>query len=129
MYFCFKILNGKGNPLPNSLPNLKICGIVKEDLEGRGLELIDIKVEFGLVDGKVIVIDEILTPDSSRFWDIANYKVGSNPQSFDKQFIRDYMEQTGWDKNSTPPAISPDIVKGAVAKYQEALERITKDSL
>jgi len=97
-------------------------------LQKCGMILADTKFEFGLIDGKVIVIDEILTPDSSRFWDIATYKIGSNPQSFDKQFIRDYMEQTGWDKNSTPPAISADIVRGAVSKYQEALERITKDS-
>jgi phosphoribosylaminoimidazole-succinocarboxamide synthase len=98
-------------------------------LQPRGIILADTKFEFGLIDGKVIVIDEILTPDSSRFWDAAFYKVGSNPQSFDKQFIRDYMEHTGWDKNSAPPAISPEIVRGAVAKYREALERITKDSL
>ncbi|MDR1123465.1 MAG: phosphoribosylaminoimidazolesuccinocarboxamide synthase [Elusimicrobiota bacterium] len=98
-------------------------------LQPRGIILADTKFEFGIIDGKVIVIDEILTPDSSRFWDAAQYKTGVNPQSFDKQFIRDYMEQTGWDKNSAPPAISPEIVKGAAAKYREALERITKDSL
>jgi phosphoribosylaminoimidazole-succinocarboxamide synthase len=98
-------------------------------LQPRGIILADTKFEFGLIGGKVIVIDEILTPDSSRFWDAAFYKVGSNPQSFAKQFIRDYMEHTGWDKNSAPPSISPEIVRGAVAKYREALERITKDSL
>jgi len=98
-------------------------------LQKCGMILADTKFEFGLIDGKVILIDEALTPDSSRFWNMANYKVGVNPVSFDKQFIRDYMERTGWDKNSPPPAISPDIVKGAAAKYREALERITKDSL
>jgi phosphoribosylaminoimidazole-succinocarboxamide synthase len=95
-----------------------------EYLKPRGIILADTKFEFGLIDGKVLVIDEILTPDSSRFWDAAYYKIGSNPQSFDKQFIRDYMEQTGWDKNSAPPQIPQDIVAGAVKKYKEALERI-----
>jgi phosphoribosylaminoimidazole-succinocarboxamide synthase len=98
---------------------LKTCGII----------LADTKFEFGLLDGKVIVIDEMLTPDSSRFWDASRYEVGTNPVSFDKQFIRDYMERTGWDKNSAPPVISPDIASAASAKYKEALERITKGSL
>jgi phosphoribosylaminoimidazole-succinocarboxamide synthase len=101
----------------------------EEYLKTRGIILADTKFEFGLIDGKVIVIDEILTPDSSRFWDAAHYKIGTNPQSFDKQFIRDYMEQTGWDKNGNPPAISPDIVAGAVLKYRQALEIITKSGV
>ncbi|MDR0953009.1 MAG: phosphoribosylaminoimidazolesuccinocarboxamide synthase [Elusimicrobiota bacterium] len=98
-------------------------------LKERGIILADTKFEFGLINGELILIDEVLTPDSSRFWDAAHYKPGSNPASFDKQFIRDYMEQTGWDKNSVPPAMSQEIVNGAVAKYNEALERITKGSL
>ncbi|MDR0734885.1 MAG: phosphoribosylaminoimidazolesuccinocarboxamide synthase [Elusimicrobiota bacterium] len=97
-----------------------------EYLKARGIILADTKFEFGIIDGELALIDEILTPDSSRFWDAAYYKVGSNPQSFDKQFIRDYMEQTGWDKNSAPPQIAPEIVAGAVKKYKEALERILK---
>ncbi|MDR0646486.1 MAG: phosphoribosylaminoimidazolesuccinocarboxamide synthase [Elusimicrobiota bacterium] len=95
-------------------------------LNARGIILADTKFEFGIIDGELALIDEVLTPDSSRFWDAAYYKVGSNPQSFDKQFIRDYMEQTGWDKNSAPPEIASEIVAGAVKKYNEALERILK---
>ncbi|MDR1684081.1 MAG: phosphoribosylaminoimidazolesuccinocarboxamide synthase, partial [Elusimicrobiota bacterium] len=96
-------------------------------LKERGLILADTKFEFGLIGGRAVLIDEALTPDSSRFWAAASYKIGSNPVSFDKQFIRDYMEQTGWDKNSPPPAISSDIVAGAQAKYRAALELITGD--
>jgi len=119
-----------GEPLASQIrdASIKLYNFAYDYLKPRGMILADTKFEFGLVGGKLTLIDEALTPDSSRFWDAAVYKPGSTPQSFDKQFIRDYMETTGWDKNSAPPAIPQNIVGGAVKKYKEALDRITKGS-
>jgi phosphoribosylaminoimidazole-succinocarboxamide synthase len=92
----------------------------------RGLILADTKFEWGtLPDGKVILIDEVLTPDSSRFWPADSYKPGSNPPSFDKQFVRDWLEASGWDKNSPPPELPWEVVDRTRAKYLEACERLT----
>jgi phosphoribosylaminoimidazole-succinocarboxamide synthase len=93
---------------------------------GRGIIIADTKFEWGtLPDGEVILIDEVLTPDSSRFWPADAYKPGGNPPSFDKQFVRDWLETTGWDKNSTPPELPADVVAGTRQKYLEAYERLT----
>ncbi|MBL8799188.1 MAG: phosphoribosylaminoimidazolesuccinocarboxamide synthase [Planctomycetia bacterium] len=93
---------------------------------GRGIIIADTKFEWGtLPDGEVILIDEVLTPDSSRFWPADVYKPGSNPPSFDKQYVRDWLETTGWDKNSTPPELPADVVAGTQRKYLEAYERLT----
>lgn len=93
----------------------------------RGLILADTKFEWGtLRNGDVILIDEVLTPDSSRYWPMDSYAPGSSPPSFDKQFLRDWLETTGWDKNSPPPPLPPEIVERTAAKYQEALERLTR---
>jgi phosphoribosylaminoimidazole-succinocarboxamide synthase len=91
----------------------------------RGIIIADTKFEWGRVDGELILIDEVLTPDSSRFWPADSYKPGGNPPSFDKQFVRDWLETSGWDKNSQPPALPPEIVERTRAKYVEAYERIT----
>jgi phosphoribosylaminoimidazole-succinocarboxamide synthase len=94
--------------------------------QSRGLILADTKFEWGtLPDGKVILIDEVLTPDSSRFWPADSYKPGSNPPSFDKQFVRDWLEASGWDKNSPPPELPAEVVEKTRAKYIEASERLT----
>jgi phosphoribosylaminoimidazole-succinocarboxamide synthase len=96
----------------------------------RGVILADTKFEWGtLSDGSVILIDEVLTPDSSRFWQADAYRPGSNPPSFDKQFVRDWLEGSGWDKNSPPPALPPDIVDKTRAKYREAYARLTGQDL
>jgi phosphoribosylaminoimidazole-succinocarboxamide synthase len=95
-------------------------------MESRGLILADTKFEFGRIDGALCVIDEMLTPDSSRFWDKAAYKPGSSPESFDKQFVRDYLERSGWDKNPPAPTLPPDVVAGTTARYREAFERVTR---
>ena len=76
-------------------------------------------------DGSVILIDEVLTPDSSRFWPADQYSVGGRPPSFDKQFVRDWLEASGWDKQSPPPELPPEIVEKTAAKYQEAFDRLT----
>ncbi len=95
-------------------------------LNERGIILADTKFEFGeMPDGSIIVIDEMLTPDSSRFWEKAFWKPGGSPPSFDKQFVRDYLNTTGWDKNSAPPLLPADVVDNTVSRYKEALKRIT----
>jgi len=91
-----------------------------------GIILADTKLEWGtLPDGTIILIDEVLTPDSSRFWALDTYQEGSSPRSFDKQFLRDWLETTSWDKSSPPPELPEDIVSQTRAKYAEALQRLT----
>lgn len=92
----------------------------------HGIIIADTKFEWGVVDGEVILIDEVLTPDSSRFWPQDQYAEGMSPPSFDKQFVRDWLEQSGWDKNSEPPVLPDEIVAKTRAKYIEAYERITE---
>jgi len=93
--------------------------------ESVGLILADTKFEFGLADGELILIDEVLTPDSSRFWDAATYAPGGPQASFDKQFVRDWLERQPWDKTAPGPELPPDVVAGTRARYIEAYERIT----
>lgn len=90
-----------------------------------GIILADTKFEFGQVDGQLILIDEVMTPDSSRFWPADQYEPGRAQTSFDKQFVRDWLSESGWDKNSTPPSLPEEVVAGTRAKYIEACERIT----
>jgi phosphoribosylaminoimidazole-succinocarboxamide synthase len=91
----------------------------------RGIIIADTKFEFGHVDGQVLLIDEVLTPDSSRFWPADQYAPGSGQPSFDKQFVRDWLTASGWDKNSPPPALPDDVVEKTRAKYVEAFEQLT----
>lgn len=93
--------------------------------EKAGILLADTKFEFGLLDGELILIDEALTPDSSRFWDAAKYKTGTSPESYDKQYVRNWLEGSGWDKKSTPPGLPAEVVQGTLEKYEEALQKIT----
>ncbi len=91
----------------------------------RGILIADTKLEFGTdADGKLYVMDEMLTPDSSRFWPADEYRVGISPPSYDKQFVRDYLETLDWNKQSPGPSIPPDIIAATAAKYAEALERL-----
>jgi len=93
--------------------------------ESVGLILADTKFELGLVDGDLILVDEVLTPDSSRFWEAATYAPGRPQASFDKQFVRDWLERQPWDKTAPGPALPPEVVAGTRARYVEAYERIT----
>ena len=95
----------------------------------RGLILADTKFEFGLIEGRLILIDEALTPDSSRYWDAEKYQVGTAPESFDKQFVRDWLEQSGWDKGSPPPPLPDDIVAQTRQRYLTAYERLVGEPL
>lgn len=91
----------------------------------RGIILADTKFEWGWYQGELILIDEVLTPDSSRFWPADQYQPGRNQPSFDKQFVREFLDSTPWDKNSPPPELPPEIVDKTRAKYIEAFERLT----
>ncbi len=94
---------------------------------GRGVIIADTKLEWGkLPSGEVILIDEVLTPDSSRFWPADSYRPGGSPPSFDKQFLRDWLESAGWDKQSPPPQLPPEVVAQTAARYREALDRLTR---
>jgi phosphoribosylaminoimidazole-succinocarboxamide synthase len=93
----------------------------------RGIIIADTKFEFGLDnDGTLVLMDEALTPDSSRFWPADSYAAGSNPPSFDKQFVRDWLETTGWDKNPPAPELPQEVAVRTSEKYREALERLTR---
>jgi phosphoribosylaminoimidazole-succinocarboxamide synthase len=91
----------------------------------RGLILADTKFEFGAIDGDLLLIDEILTPDSSRYWEAAAWKPGSEPASFDKQYVRNWLDASGWDHESPPPELPEEVVQGTLERYQEAFRRIT----
>jgi phosphoribosylaminoimidazole-succinocarboxamide synthase len=95
----------------------------------RGLILADTKLEFGLIGDELIVIDELLTPDSSRYWDAERYDVGRSQPSFDKQFVRDWLETSGWDKVGEPPALPPEVVERTSQKYREAYRRLVGEPL
>ena len=91
----------------------------------RGIILADTKFEFGLVDGQLLLIDEVLTPDSSRYWDAAAWSPGTEPVSYDKQPVRDWVAGTGWDKASPPPELTPEVVRETRERYLDAFRRIT----
>ena len=121
-----------GRQLANELRDrsLDIYRRAAEYARSRGIIIADTKFEWGrLPDGKCILIDEVLTPDSSRFWPADLYRPGTNPPSFDKQGARDWLESTGWDKNSPPPPLPPDVVTKTRAKYLEAHQRLTGRNL
>lgn len=93
----------------------------------RGIMIADTKFEFGLDEnGTLTLMDEVLTPDSSRFWSVETYEVGKNPPSFDKQFVRDWLEQSGWNKQPPAPQVPADVLAKTLAKYQEALATLTQ---
>ncbi len=97
--------------------------------EERGIIIADTKFEFGLADGKLLLIDEVLTPDSSRFWPKEEYEPGRPQKSFDKQFLRDWLEEIGWNKEPPAPELPPEIVEKTRARYLEAYKRITGKDL
>ncbi len=96
-----------------------------EHAASRGVILADTKLELGVRDGELLVIDELLTPDSSRYWPVEEYRVGSSPPSFDKQFVRDYYLSIGWDRTPPAPRLPKDVVEGTRARYVEAYELLT----
>ena len=117
-----------GKPLAESLRDcsLALYNKAAQIAESRGLILCDTKFEFGQLHGKITLIDEILTPDSSRFWDKKDYHPGRSQDSFDKQYVRDYLESIHWNKQPPIPALPDDVVRGTRQKYMDAFKRITQ---
>ena len=105
--------------------SLRIYQTASEYAATRGILIADTKFEFGLVGHKMILVDEVLTPDSSRFWAADSYQPGQAQPSFDKQFVREWLSQCGWDKQSDPPKLPIEVVEQTAAKYSEAYRRIT----
>ena len=105
--------------------SLRIFARGSEYARQRGILIADTKFEFGQVGGELLLIDEVLTPDSSRFWPADQYAPGRGQPSFDKQFVRDWLSSTDWDKNSPPPPLPDDVVAKTRQKYIEAYERLT----
>ncbi len=97
-----------------------------EYAQRRGVIIADTKFEFGIRNAEIILIDECLTPDSSRFWPASSYMPGVNPPSYDKQFVRDYLESVDWDKRDPAPTLPPEVVEKTALKYREALESLTR---
>ena len=105
--------------------SIAIYNRANELAEHKGIIIADTKFEFGIEGDQVILIDEVLTPDSSRFWPVDGYRPGKTPDSFDKQFVRDYLINLPWDMNSPPPALPSEVVRKTQEKYAEALKRLT----
>ncbi|MDB6067329.1 MAG: purC [Pedosphaera sp.] len=109
--------------------SLKIYKFAREYARQRGIIIADTKFEFGMFDGKLLLIDEVLTPDSSRFWPADQYQPGKSQPSFDKQFVRDYLETLDWNKTPPAPALPSEVVAKTQAKYLDAYERLTGNKL
>jgi phosphoribosylaminoimidazole-succinocarboxamide synthase len=104
--------------------SLELYKHASEHAERRGIILADTKFEFGLIGDELILIDEALTPDSSRFWDSLKYVVGTSPESYDKQFVRDWLTRSGWDKESEPPSLPSEIVAQTRERYLTAYQKL-----
>jgi phosphoribosylaminoimidazole-succinocarboxamide synthase len=109
--------------------SLEIYSAGREYAAQCGIIIADTKFEFGKIDNQLLLIDEVLTPDSSRFWPADQYVVGQSPPSFDKQFVRDYLETLDWDKTPPAPRLPEEIIEKTSAKYVEAFERVTAEKL
>lgn len=125
---CARIL---GDEMANRVKDLSldIYSRGRDHAAQRGIIVADTKFEFGTVDGKLMLIDECLTPDSSRFWPADQYVVGQSPPSYDKQFVRDYLETLDWDKSPPAPKLPAEVIEKTTAKYLEAYEKLTGEAL
>jgi phosphoribosylaminoimidazole-succinocarboxamide synthase len=121
---CAEIL---GDEIANHVKklSLEIYSRGREHAAQKGIIVADTKFEFGMVDGELLLIDECLTPDSSRFWPKDQYAVGQSPPSFDKQFVRDYLETLDWDKTAPAPKLPAEVIEKTSAKYLEAFRNLT----
>ncbi|MDD4322934.1 MAG: phosphoribosylaminoimidazolesuccinocarboxamide synthase, partial [Dehalococcoidales bacterium] len=116
-----------GNKTASSLQqkSIELYNHALKYASGRGFIIADTKFEFGIHDGRLIIIDEMLTPDSSRFWDKLTYKAGQPQDSFDKQPIRDWLSRSGWNKTPPGPVLPEEVITNAANRYRQAYERIT----
>jgi len=105
--------------------SLAIYGYAQEHAQAKGIIIADTKMEFGLVNEQLMLIDELLTPDSSRFWDAGQYKVGQSQPSYDKQPVRDWLVQAGWNKEPPAPMLPPEVIESTTRRYEQAYERLT----
>ena len=120
-----------GKDIADQIENIALA-LFKEGrawAESRGIIIADTKFEFGMVDGELILIDEVLTPDSSRFWPAEGYKAGQSQPSFDKQYLRDWLSGQPWDKTPPPPALPKEVVEATQNKYLEAYRILTGSEL
>lgn len=109
--------------------SLLVYGYALDYAKAKGIIIADTKFEFGFVDGELSLIDELLTPDSSRFWDVDQYEVGRSQPSFDKQVVRDWLSASGWDKSPPAPVLPPEVVERTSKRYLEVYSRLTGRSL
>jgi len=109
--------------------SLVIYGYARDYAKTKGIIIADTKFEFGFIDGKLALIDELLTPDSSRFWDVSQYEVGHSQPSFDKQVVRDWLSASGWDKTPPAPMLPPEVIERTSKRYREVYSRLTGSSL
>ncbi|MFA5859837.1 MAG: phosphoribosylaminoimidazolesuccinocarboxamide synthase [Elusimicrobiota bacterium] len=123
-----EVINNEGYEIAKFLKDtsLELYSTARDYADTKGLILADTKFEFGILEGKTapILIDEVLTPDSSRYWEKDKYAVGQSQESFDKQFVRDYLESIKWDKQPPVPSLPEEIVKKTLEKYEEAYKRL-----
>jgi phosphoribosylaminoimidazole-succinocarboxamide synthase len=126
-----EVINITGKELAEELKqkSIEIYKKASEYALTKGIIISDTKFEWGKYEDKIILIDEVLTPDSSRFWPQESYSPGKSQPSFDKQFVRDYLEKSGWDKQSAPPTLPEDIIQITSKKYLEAYEKLTGEKL
>ena len=105
--------------------SLAIYSYAREYAQSRGIIIADTKMEFGLDDDSIILIDELLTPDSSRFWEASQYRIGQSQPSYDKQPVRDWLVQSGWNKEPPAPMLLPEVIEATTKRYEQAYERLT----
>ena len=124
-----QMVDSIGKELTDKLQSLslEIYKTAAEYALTKGIIIADTKFEFGLLNGDIILIDEVLTPDSSRFWPSESYKVGTSPKSFDKQIVRDYIDSTNWDKNTPIPELPAEIIEKAAREYATIQSRLMND--
>jgi phosphoribosylaminoimidazole-succinocarboxamide synthase len=122
-------LVGKATARELEEKSLAVYQYARDYARGRGIIIADTKFEFGFVDGKLILIDELLTPDSSRFWNAAQYTVGRSQPSLDKQPVRDWLVASGWNKEPPAPKLPPEVIEATTRRYVEAYQRLTGKKL
>jgi phosphoribosylaminoimidazole-succinocarboxamide synthase len=120
-----------GNEMADRLrdTSIEVYSYAREFAAERGIIIADTKMEFGIIDGELHLIDELLTPDSSRFWDAEDFEVGRSQKSFDKQFVRDWLVESGWDRKPPAPQLPEDVVNRTSERYEQAYTRLTGKNL